>query len=167
MQGLIVTGAFLQTPHYSFFQLKLKQPKMKCPHCQQTFEIIDLTKDEEDANTPREVLVLDSEQPDGSGERASISSTVTERSDTVPSLPTRGGERAAYAPPTGVRRIRFESDSEPSEGEDIPALPYRTPQRYWPRGQTVLQKRRWAPRRPMGVRRVYRDYVVKRQSYRS
>lgn len=139
---------------------------MKCPHCNETFEIIDLTQDDDNANATGEVLVLDSQQPNRSREGASITSPNTEQPNSVPSVST-GTRRTEDAPPTGVRRIQFASDSESGEDADFPEVPYRTPTRYWPRGQTILSKRRWAPRRPMGIRRVYRDYVVKRQSYRS
>ena len=139
---------------------------MKCPHCNETFEIIDLTQDDDNANATGEVLVLDSQQPNRSREGASITSPNTEQPNSVPSVST-GTRRAEDAPPTGVRRIQFASDSESGEDADFPEVPYRTPTRYWPRSQTILSKRRWAPRRPMGIRRVYRDYVVKRQSYRS
>ena len=68
-------------------------------------ETIDLTK-EENADTAREVLVLDAEQPDGRGHREPASASNLTPQSRVPLFSTRR-RREQDASSTGVYRIQL------------------------------------------------------------
>lgn len=143
-----------------------------CPKCQHQWEVIDLTKDDDSTTThaddTREVLVLDSQQPNREGGARPSSPPTIEPQHQVSRIPERGWT-VGDLPSAGIRRIRFAGDSEASEASDIEQEPYRTPSRQRRASTRLLYERGWAPRRTVGVRRIFRysTNYVPRRAYRS
>lgn len=146
----------------------------QCPQCQHSWEVVDLTSEKPevidltqgDANNPREVLVLDAQQSNDRGRAEPSNVTTIEPTGSVHRVPERGWT-VGDLPSAGVRRIHFEGDSEAGEESDIEPFAFRTPGRERYSGQRVLHERGWAPRRAMGVRRIFRvGTTYQRRTYR-
>jgi len=147
-----------------------------CPECQHNWEpeVIDLTSEKPevidltqgDANNPREILVLDAQQSnDRRGEQSSNVTTI-EPAGPVHRIPERGWG-IGDLPSAGIRRVQFEDNFEPGEEANLNEGAYRTPQRERSAGTRVLYERGWAPRRAMGIRRIFRvGTTYQRRTYR-
>lgn len=122
-----------------------------CPNCNHTFTttVIDLTQD---ADNQRDVLVLDTQQSNRPREGDSNDNPIDVTGDTVSTIPTReGGVRDSSLP----RLLRIEIPEDDSSDEDTSQTrphPFRSTPRFSRRSNYVLQERRWAPRRTMGIR---------------